>query len=297
MQKRENNPHTRLALLGLGASAGIIIASLGLVEQWSFSPAQLPQNAIARVGERLITRQRYQQLLSDLASDKREPLKPEDRQFVLDRLVDEELLIARGIELGLAESSPEIRKAFAANVIAQVVTEAQVSPPTEEDLRRLFESDRGFFSSSARYRLLWLRLNGSGNYAGQTAGQAYRQLRSGASPDQVIISTAGLERVNILPDVLLPMGKIRDYMGPDLALLVTGLESGEYSSPSLANGDFHILYLAQYQAAEPPEFEQIRVLVEAEYLRRKGDEALKQYLGWLRQRSDIVVDREKMDTP
>ncbi len=102
-----------MVLLALGACAGLIMAAAGLVERWSPSPGELPVGAIARVGGKIITLERYLQVLNDLAADKRAPLSAQDRQFVIDRLVDEELLIQRGIELGLADSSPQIRKALA----------------------------------------------------------------------------------------------------------------------------------------------------------------------------------------
>ena len=43
-----------------------------------------------------------------------------------------------------------------------------------------------------------------------------------------------------------------------------------------------------------PPFEQVRPMVEAEYLRRAGGDALRQYLAWLRERTEIIVDSEKI---
>ena len=209
---------------------------------------------------------------------------------------DEELLILRGMELGLAESSPEIRKAIAASVIAQVVAEAEARPPAEEDLRRLYESDPGFFTSSARYRLQWLRLRGSDELARHSAAQVYQALSTGVPVEELMIST-GLERLALLPDALLPLSKIRDYLGSELARRVPDMAPGDFSEPMAANGDFHILFLAQHEAGVLPDFEQARPLLEAEYLRREGDKALRRYLAWLRQRAEIIVDQEKVNPP
>lgn len=296
MPVTEYTSRARVALLALGACVGLIMAASGLVERWSPSPGELPIGAIARVGGKIITQERYLQLLNDLATDQRAPLSAADRQFVFDRLIDEELLIQRGIELGLADSSPQIRKALAAAVIGQLTAEAEASLPDEEALRRLYGSDPEFFTSTARFRLRWLRLPTSDYAAQHKAEEAYRQLSNGVVLAKVTQST-GLEPVPILPDALLPLSKIRDYLGPALAGQASLLKRGVFSKPIEDNGDLHILQLLEYRPEVLPPFEEARPVLEAEYLRRAGDEALRQYLKWLRLRSEVIVVREQVNQP
>lgn len=296
MPVTEYTSRARVALLALGACVGLIMAASGLVERWSPSPGELPIGAIARVGGKIITQERYLQLLNDLATDQRAPLSAADRQFVFDRLIDEELLIQRGIELGLADSSAQIRKALAAAVIGQLTAEAEASLPDEEALRRLYGSDPEFFTSTARFRLRWLRLPASDYAAQHKAEEAYRQLSNGVVLAEVTQST-GLEPVPILPDALLPLSKIRDYLGPALAGQVSLLKRGVFSKPIEDNGDLHILQLLEYRPEVLPPFEEARPVLEAEYLRRAGDEALRQYLKWLRLRSEVIVVREQVNQP
>ena len=296
MQTKPHGSRTRLILLGMGALGGIIMAASGLVEQWTMSPSKLPANSVARVGGHNISTERLQQLLGDLATDKRGSLSDEDRRFALNRLIDEELLILRGLELGLAESSPEIRKAIAAVVIAQVVAEAEASPPRDEDLRRLYDSDPGFLANAGRYRLWWLRLEGNDHAAAEIAADAYARLSIGTNLQEVMTST-GLVKSDILPDTLLPLSKIRDYLGSDLIRSVVELQPDQYTPPVAANGDFHIFYLAGYQAGVVPDFSRARPLLEIEYTRRKGDRALREYLLWLRERNEIIVDPSVIGIP
>ena len=152
----------QLALLALGALAGLLLAGSGLVTCGPLQSRQLPANAVARVDQTIITRERYAQVLQDLASDSREPIDGLDREFVINRMIDEELLIQRGVELGMVESSAEIRKALAASVIAQITAETTAQPPSESDLRQLYASDPEFFRSSARYHVRWKRIDGTG---------------------------------------------------------------------------------------------------------------------------------------
>jgi hypothetical protein len=279
---------TRLVLLILGAITGLVLAGANLVERWSLPSRALPEDAIAQVGDRLIPQERYQQLLHDLATDKRTPLSDEDRQFVLDRLIDEELLIMRGVELRLVETSPEIRKAIASNVIMQVVAEAQATVPDEVELHSLFESDPGFFVHSSRYRVIWWRLDGQSDEYLKKALDTYQRPDEGAEKTQ-LLQSLGFARVSELPDTLLPMSKLIDYMGPALADQVTRLQSGRFSHPIDSYRAVHILHLAEQDAGSMPPFEDVRPVVEAEYQRRKGDRALRDYLSWLRKRTKVMT--------
>ena len=283
----------RLTGLLLGAASGLLLAASGLVQSGSRSGGPLPEHIIARVGDRLIPEEKYRQLLSDLAAEKRAPLQTADRQFVMDRLIDEELLVMRGTELGLDKSAPEIRKALAANVIAQVAAEAEAAAPDEAALHQLYASDAEYFTSTGRYRLHWWRLPGSGPEAGQQAQSAWEQLSKNI-PLEAVSRATGLQPELMLPDQMLPLTKLADYLGPVLAQQVPQLETGAYSKPIAADGNFNILYLAARQAGTLPAFEQIRPMVEAEYLRREGDRALREYLDWLRHRTHIVVRQEEV---
>jgi len=284
----------RLIWLLLGAATGLVLAASGLVQSGSRSTGPLPEHIIARVGDRLIPEERYEQLLSDLAADKRGPLKAADRQFVLDRLIDEELLVMRGSELGLDKTAPEIRKALAASVISQVAAEAEAAVPDEAALRQLYSSDAEYFTSTGRYQLRWWRLPGSGKEAERQALAAWEQLNR-KIPIEAVSRSTGLQPESMLPDQMLPLNKLADYLGPVLAQRVPQLKVGSYSRPIAADGSFNILYLVARKAGALPAFEQIRPMVQAEYLRRAGDKALREYLGWLRSRTQIVVRGQKAD--
>lgn len=305
MQDSASNGKTRLRsqlLLAFGALAGLVLAATGLVDRWAVPGSNpgggLPGFAVARVGETYIPRSRYVELLSDLETDKRTPLTAADRQFVLDRLIDEELLILRGMELGLPESSPPIRKAIAAAVIAQVATESDATPPGEDALRQLYQSDPEFFAATARYQLRWWRLplgeDSSAIKAKLAAAHLDAPHLDGIAGKEMERLT-GLKRELILPEQMLPLNKVADYLGPDLAQRVVQLEPGHYSAPIEVDGSVNILFLVDRQAGALPAFEQLRPVLEAEYTRRAGELALRDYLSWLRERTPVTLDPEITD--
>src|SRR5262249_59790115 len=75
------------------------------------------------------------------------------RRHVLDRLIDEELLVQRGLELGLARVDPRVRRELAAAVVTEAVTEGDHGEPTADDLRAFYDAARGFFAPRGRLHL------------------------------------------------------------------------------------------------------------------------------------------------
>ncbi len=278
----------RQLLLAAGALCGLMLAAWNLVDTRT-APRPLPADTIALVGGQPIPLQRYLGLLQDLAADQREPLTAQDETFALQRLVDEELLVLRALELGLGLSAPEVRKALASAMIAQIAGEAEASLPGQQALLHLYRSDAAFFTTQPRYRLRVLWLPGNGEEQLQTMAYIRQQLISGVAL-QDLIATSGVRQHASLPDSLLPPAKLADYLGAGLATAAAGLSAGEFSQPISSGGNVYLLYLVEYTAGELPEFEQVRELLEQEFVRREGDKALREYLDWLRQRTEIVVD-------
>eukprot|EP00481_Brizalina_sp_1-RS-2013_P003034 TRINITY_DN8201_c0_g1_i1.p1 TRINITY_DN8201_c0_g1~~TRINITY_DN8201_c0_g1_i1.p1 ORF type:complete len:110 (+),score=7.49 TRINITY_DN8201_c0_g1_i1:174-503(+) len=93
-------PQFNTRLLIVGAILGLLLAATGLLNQ----PVQLDKTAAAIVNGKLISKQDYLNYLSLLAKDKRNPLTDNDRRHILNRMIEEQLLVARGIDIGLAES-------------------------------------------------------------------------------------------------------------------------------------------------------------------------------------------------
>ena len=88
-------------MLAAGALAGVLLAAVSLVRSDVVSEPTLGEDVVAVVDGRAIPRERYERALAAVAADRRGgALAPGDRQRVLERLVDEELLVGRAIELG-----------------------------------------------------------------------------------------------------------------------------------------------------------------------------------------------------
>lgn len=284
-------PRRALLWLALGCAAGVALSAWGLLAD---APSQaLPESAVARVNGALIRTDAYHRLVAALAADLRGPVTPELRRRVLDRMIEEELLVQRGLELGLAASDRRVRADLSSAVIRSVVVEAEDESPGEGALRRFYRKQAAFFTRPGRFRVaqIYFRAPAPGGAGEEAARRRAERARAriAEGEDFESLRAAGDAEVSPLPDALLPPAKLRDYLGPTALQAVMALAPGETSAPLRGAGGFRIFRLLQREPPRLPPFEEIREQVQAEWRRRAGDEALRRYLDELRERAEVAV--------
>jgi hypothetical protein len=267
-------------LLAVGAALGLAAALWGALGQPGFGrPAR---DAIASVNGVDVARADYERALGALAADKRSPLTTADARRALDRLVDEELLVSRGLELGLGTSDLAVRKALVDAMVQFAAAEAAGVKPDEEELRR-FYSERPQLARAApqvRVRVVSFPLGDGGQVEAMRAA-----LRAGQDFDTAA-RHAGAEPV-IVPDTLLPAAKLSDYAGPVVRDVAVSLATGEVAGPVDAGGVPTFVFVLDRREGEAPSFESVRDLVAEEWRRRQAESALEHYLQGLRRSAKI----------
>jgi hypothetical protein len=123
-------------VLTAGALVGAALAATRIA---GHAPA-IPADAVAMVGAVPISTAEYQRVLAALKSQRQTPLSKDEERRVLDRLIDEELLIERALALDLPRRDPRIRGDVISTVIADVVDAEETSEPTPAELRELQSS-------------------------------------------------------------------------------------------------------------------------------------------------------------
>ena len=138
-----------LLLLAAGSVVGIL---LGVAVAWyerDATTGALPDGAIALVNGRPIREEDYARAVALVERDKRTEVTDEDRARVLDRLIEEELLIQRGIAIGLVDSNRAVRKAITQAMLASSVAESVSVRPSEDELRTFYVENPSLFARSA----------------------------------------------------------------------------------------------------------------------------------------------------
>ena len=269
-------------LLVLGVFVGISLAIFSSIQDTNF---EVDNNWVARVGDIEISREKYLLQLEGLNLDKRVPLKEEDRAFVLERMIEEELLIQRAKDLGMFSTNTMIRGAIVQQMINMIISENSLDIVSTSQLKEFYEANKGFFTSADRLRLKQIYFSDEKGGALERAQNAYLYLVQGNNLD--VIDSKSDESALEVPNTLMTLSKVREYIGPSLMQIAKMLKPGEFTSPKKVIGGYKIIVLLERRDASPPDFKEIRDRVKSEYQKRKDDEALRDYLNKLKKWYEI----------
>ena len=281
-------------LLFAGAILGLALAASGLLEARD-GPRSLSGETAAQVGERTIRRADYERILAGVETDFRNPIDETIRRRVLDRMIDEELLVQRALDLGLAAVDRKVRGELTAGLMDSIVGEADASEPSQRDLARHFEDNVDFFTRPGRLHAetIYFSQNRDADHEGERAAdravQAAGLLRAGEEMER-IEERLGDPQVSRLPGGLLPRHQIRDYVGPNVLLALDALGVGAWSEPIPSGSGFYLARMIDREAALVPKFADIEKLVRQDLKRRRGDEALRRYLDDLRTQTRVEIN-------
>ena len=269
--------------LGFGLIIGILLATFTIVEKNNISD----QNWAAKIEDRLIPFERYEMQLEGLANDKRSPLTNEDREYVLERMIEEELLIKRAIDLGMLENNPMARGTIVQQMIKNIIAEGSRIEPEEKELIEFFEENIGFFTKANRLRVrqIYFSKVDFGDKVLEEARNAFTRLLEGETFDQVALS--GSNSALRVPDTLMNLSKVREYIGPSLMREAQLLKPGKFSEPKKVSGGFKIIYLVDREDAAQPEYSNVRGAVLSEFTKRRDDQSLRTYLDNLKKWYDV----------
>ncbi len=282
-------------LLVLGAIAGVALAGYGVVRS-AGGEAAVPADAIALVNGQPLSRDSFARFTAAIAAERRSTtLDVAERRRLLERMIDEELLLQRGIALGLDRYEPTARSSIVSALIASVTADAEVEEPDEAALRAFHAENRGRFGSGPRLVVDAAFVAAAGRpeaLARDRAEALARRLRAGAD-FAAVRGELGDATVAGLPEGALDLDTLRDYLGPTAAREASELAVGEVSAPARGSAGYCVLVLRERLAEVPAAFESLREQVRAEYLRSRGETALTDYLAGLHEAAEIrILDPE-----
>lgn len=237
--------------------------------------------AAAIVDGRPISKEAAARAVEALRNDKRNAVTADDERAALERLIEEELLVQRGVELGLAETDLGARKAIVQSMLQLAIAERAGSTPGEAELRAFHRENAGFFAPAARVQgsLVFVR---PGPQAAQRVQAAKAALERGAPS-----STLGDPQALVLPATPLGPNELRTYLGAGLAASALKGKPGEVIVQESVDGA-RLLRIDGWFAAPAPPYEAVAQEVRAEWDRRADEKAVRDYLDRLKRRARIT---------
>ncbi len=237
-------------------------------------------NAAAVVNGAPIPREALARAVLALEADSRNPITSEREADVLERLIEEELLVQRGVELGLAETDFAARRALVQSVLQLALAERSGAEPSEQELRRFYRDNAGFFAPASRFAasVVFFR-NGTDPARIEASRTALTQGDDpGRHGDPVAIP---------MPRGALAQAEWTRLIGADAAAAAARLSPGEVSQPIAASGGVFVVRVDGFAAAPAPTYEQIASQVRAEFDRRADEAAARAYIERLKRAARI----------
>jgi parvulin-like peptidyl-prolyl isomerase len=264
---------------------GAVLAAVGALAP---SSARLSDGVIARVNGKAITEQELTLALARLGHGTAS--SPQQRREVLNYLIDQELLVQRGVAIGLLQSDHTVRKAVAMTVIDNIVADVLTKGPSIEELRAFYDSHAAVFTVPARVRVqhLFCRVHHDLAAARVRAEQAAAALRRDENFADVR-QRYGDEPLMTLPEALVPVPVVQRQLGPTLTDALLTLREGEVSLPVQSATGYHVFRVVAREPEHVRPYETVTTEVKAEFIRRQRDQALQEQLDRLRSQATIVL--------
>src|SRR5258705_3272491 len=228
------NPRRSLILFAAGALLGLVIAGIGLFTAAGTKVSGMPAEDVALINGRHILRSDFiaqTQIETALPFDQ---TTKEQRLKVLNEMVDEEILVQRGLEVDLAASDPDVRAAEVTGVQLQVDADVLAQQPSGEQLQAYYTAHKDKYAAEGIMALRDLIIHPdesrSADQAMAKAKKAAEAFRKGRDSDD-IAATFGLKHSDKLYSGDLFDFAVKIKLTPALYAAADQLSSRQASEP------------------------------------------------------------------
>jgi len=285
-QSRGADPAARtLWLSALGAVIGLMLAGYALFTAAGTATQAVPPEDVALVNNRPILQSDFVTQVQAETGVAFSAAPPADRRRVLQEMIDEELLVQRGLDVDLAGSDPDVRSAMVAGVNLQVDAAVLASRPDDGALRAYYAAhkDRYAIDGSMDLRDLVAR-PGAAADVGALADAVRRRV-----PVDVAIAQAGFVESGRLGHGDNYDFGVKAKLGAPLYQAAAALGDLGVSAPVVDSGVVHVLVMLHRTPIRQLGFAAARDQVFQDFQRDARNRVESQNLAFLRSRADIRI--------
>ena len=269
--------HLVLALIGL------ILVLLG--SNTRFHLTNYPPDTLVTVNGYPITQSALRNAEKRIQPNSSDPMNPDDRELLLQRLIDDELMLQHAEDLDILTTDPGIRKLLVRSSIDSIIEDSRSIPISDEQLRTFYEDHKSVFQRPSRIHLKvasFLNLEVAKNIGGIIKKEV---------PFELAIAETKTGELIDIPSSLLPEHVLRRYLGSELTAVALSLSENQISSP-ITFGEFtYLIYVLAKEPEQQLSFDDSRLQVTSEYRSRHRQNALINALTHLSKHADIRVDQ------
>jgi parvulin-like peptidyl-prolyl isomerase len=290
-----------MTLLASGALIGLAIAGYGLFTAKGTRWSAVPPEAVALVNQRQILRsdfmtQAQAQFALPFAQTTRE-----QRRSVLEDMINEELMVQRGLEIDLPSYDPDVRNALVAGVELEVTADVLSQQPTPDELRAYYERHSDKYSTEGVMQLRDLVVKTDASHpmpaARATALAAVAALRRGQPPGAVITRFDLADSGRFMDAGHADTGDIfqfalRAKLDDTLYQATLPLRDGEVSDPVAESDGVHLIVMIKHRFPVQQTFEEAGNQVWTDVKKEAQAKVRSANLTYLRSRADIVLAAE-----
>ena len=287
-------PRRSLLIYAIGAILGLALAGFALFTAKGTTVRSFPPEDAALVNGRQILRSDFRTQTQIEAGVPFEQTTRAQRLKVLNEMLDEELLVQRGLEVDLAATDPDVRSAMVAGVDLQVDADVIAQQPTQAELVDYYNKHIDRYSSDGVMRVIDLAMPiGTGKIedAVARATQASSELGHGASL-QAVAAKYGLKDSGRIDSGDNFDFAVKAKLGPDIYNAVKDLEPGQASAPVKQPDGLHVVLVTKRIASVKLDFAKAQDEVWQDYKKDAREANERANLKYLKSRADIVLAPE-----
>jgi parvulin-like peptidyl-prolyl isomerase len=281
-----------MVLFASGALIGLVIAGYGLFTAKGTRSLGVPAEAVALVNQRQILRSDFMTQSQTQFGVPFGQTTHAQRMDTLEAMIDEELMMQRGLEIDLPSYDPDVRNALVAGVELEVTADVLAQQPTPEELQRYYEHHKDRYSSEGVMQLRDLVAATQAN-----AAAAAEDLRRGRSLEAVITQFGLVDSGRLMDAGRVDTGDIfqfavRAKLDDALYEAASSLKGGEISSPVTQSDGVHLIVMIKHRFPVPQSFDEASNRVWTDFKKDAQAKVRAANLAYLRSRADILVAPE-----
>ena len=294
-----------MTLLALGAIIGLVIAGYGLFTAKGTRSHGVPPEAIALVNQRQILRSDFMtQAQTEFTVPFAQTTRGQ-RQKVLQDMINEELMMQRGLEIDLPSYDPDVRNALVAGVELEVTAGVLAQQPTPDELHAYYEQHKDKYSSEGVMQLRDLVIKSPSAPAaviardpaadaGAAVQEALAALRGGQKLQTVIEKFNLVDSGRFMESGHGDTGDIfqfavRAKVDDALYSAIAPLKDGEFAGPIVQADGVHLIAMVKHRFPVPQTFDEAANLVWTDYKKDAQAKVRAANIAYLRSLADIVV--------